>query len=398
MCAECGQENPAGGAFCGRCGKPQVAAGDEKPLQGVTLGSLLGKRYRLDAKLGEGGMGVVYAAHDVELDRPVAVKVLARSMTESPDVVERFEREARLTAKLEHPNVVPVYDVGRHDGRPFLVMKRLDGDTLAARLREKGGLTRDETLQLFKQLAQGIDFIHEKGFIHRDIKAHNIMVGPQGQATLLDFGILRSQRGNDALTRTGVVMGTPHYMAPELALGLTDVDHRVDLYALAVVLFECLTGTLPFEADSELGLIQLQAHAPPPDLIHRAPWIPPPVAEVVSRAMSKRPLDRYPSAASLVQALEQAFAQAPVDPQAHAIPGAQAPAVPASTAPSWRAKAKDAVVAARPVEPMVQAAAPAVTVASPAPQPTQATVDLAAVAVRRSRWPLAVVAGVVAVL
>ena len=301
----------------------------------VRLDDVLVGRYRLEQKIGEGGMGTVYLAHDKELDRKVAVKLLAATYLSDKDVVERFEREARLTARLDHPNIVPVYDVGRHGGRPFIVMKKLEGQSLAGVLREKGGFTRDETLKLFKQLAAGVDFIHGQGFIHRDIKAGNIYVGTDGQATILDFGILRTARGKEALTRTGMVMGTPHYMAPEQAQGSKNIDHRVDLYALAVVIFECLTGTLPFEADSELRLIQMQAHQPPPDLLERAPWIPKPVAEVMKRALSKTPEERYPTATELVAALEKSWAQTAPG----LIPNTvmrKASAVSESTAPSLR--------------------------------------------------------------
>ncbi len=167
----------------------------------VRIDEVLINRYALKSKLGEGGMGTVYLAHDKELDREVAVKLLAAPLVNDTEVVERFEREARMTAKLDHPNIVPVYDVGRHHGRPFIVMKKLEGATLATVLREKGGLTADETLKLLKQLAAGLDYIHGKGFIHRDIKAGNIFVGPDGTGTLLDFGILRSSKANEGLTR-----------------------------------------------------------------------------------------------------------------------------------------------------------------------------------------------------
>ena len=240
----------------------------------------------------------------------MAVKLLAASLVNDAEVLERFEREARLTAKLDHPNIVPIYDVGRHEGRPFIVMKLLQGDSLVGRLRAKGGFTADETLKLMRQLALGLDYIHAQGFIHRDIKAGNIFVSPEGLATILDFGILRQKSATTGITRTGMVMGTPHYMAPEQALGLKDVDHRVDLYALAVVLFECLTGTLPFEADSELRLIQLQAHAPVPEILDRAPWIPRPVADVVKKALAKKPDERFNTAAELVAALEAAYLEA----------------------------------------------------------------------------------------
>ncbi|MGV3619206.1 MAG: serine/threonine-protein kinase, partial [Archangium sp.] len=307
---------------------------EEKTVNAVRAGDVLSGRYRLEEKVGEGGMGAVFVAHDTELDRKVAVKLLAAGLVNDAEVMERFEREARLTAKLDHPNIIPIYDVGRHEGRPFIVMKLLQGDSLAGRLRAKGGFTTDETLRLVRQLAAGLDYIHAQGFIHRDIKAGNIFVAPDGHATILDFGILRSKEATTGITRTGMVMGTPHYMAPEQALGLKDVDHRVDLYALAVVLFECLTGTLPFEADSELRLIQLQAHAPPPELVDRAPWIPKIVADVVKRALAKNPSERYGTAAELVTALEGAYSEAKASKSS--LPAVQAVGPVPTTAPSLR--------------------------------------------------------------
>jgi serine/threonine-protein kinase len=271
------------------------------------MNDVLEGKWRLERKLGEGGMGTVYLAHDLQLDRKVAIKVLASQLAGDSELVTRFEREARLTASLEHPNIVPVYAVGEMQGRPFIVMKKLEGRTLAAYLRECGALPGDELLSLMRQLCSGLDFIHARGFIHRDIKSGNIFIGPDGLATILDFGILRTSENADALTRTGMVMGTPQYMSPEQALGVTEIDHRADLYALAVLLFECLTGTLPFEAESELSLIQMQAHAPAPDVVDRAPWVPIAVAEVVKRALSKGPEERYASGGELLAALEDAY-------------------------------------------------------------------------------------------
>lgn len=336
-CAFCGNPLDESRPYCPSCGKPTTPAreGDEVSIAAVRIDDVLLGRYHLESKLGEGGMGTVYLAHDRELDRRVAVKLLASSYVGDKEVVERFEREARLTARLDHPNIVPVYDVGRHEGRPFIVMKKLEGQSLAFVLREKGGFTRDETLRLLRQLAAGVDFIHAQGFIHRDIKAGNIFVGSDGQATILDFGILRPARGKEALTRTGMVMGTPHYMAPEQALGIKNVDHRVDLYALAVVIFECLTGTLPFEAESELRLIQMQAHQPPPDLLERAPWIPKAVAAVMKRGLSKVPEERFGSAGELVAAIEAAWT-ANLPPSLANTGLRKEPAVPDVTAPSLR--------------------------------------------------------------
>lgn len=318
-------------------GLKPVSFREEKTVLPVRTHDVLLGRYRLEDKIGEGGMGTVFIAHDSELDRKVAVKLLAAALVNDAEVLERFEREARLTAKLDHPNIIPIYDVGRHEGRPFIVMKLLQGDSLVGRLRAKGGFTADETIKLMRQLALGLDYLHGQGFIHRDIKAANIFVSPEGLATILDFGILRQKSASTGITRTGMVMGTPHYMAPEQALGLKDVDHRVDLYALAVVLFECLTGTLPFEADSELRLIQLQAHAPVPEILDRAPWIPRPVADVVKKALSKKPDDRYDTAAELVAALEAAYLEAKSSKSSlPVVPSGPSPAVPTSTAPSLR--------------------------------------------------------------
>ena len=377
-CLSCGAPLPEGAASCPSCGAPAaptrisqrnlkaVAFREEQDVTAVRAQDVLSGRYKLEERIGEGGMGTVFTAHDQELDRRVAVKLLAANLMHDPEVLERFEREARLTAKLDHPNIVPIYDVGRHAGRPFIVMKLLQGDSLAGRLRAKGGFTTEETLRLMRQLASGLDYIHAQGFIHRDIKAGNIFLSPEGHATILDFGILRSKAASTGITRTGMVMGTPHYMAPEQALGLKDVDHRVDLYALAVVLFECLTGTLPFEADSELRLIQLQAHAPPPEILDRAPWIPRPVADVVRKAMAKKPEERFSTAAELVDALELAWAS-------HKSSKPSLPAVPVVTGP-----APTTAPSLRRVR-ISQTAMPVVGV--PAPEPTP----------RRWPWVVAVV-------
>ncbi len=329
-----------GAGPCLACGTlvSAVAHGDALEPEQVSLraGDVLDGKWRLERKLGEGGMGTVYLAHDLQLERKVAVKLLSQALVGDKEIVLRFEREARLTASLEHPNIVPVYAVGRLGDRPFMVMKALEGQTLAMYLRQKGPLTSAETLSLFRQLCAGLQFIHDRGYVHRDIKSGNIFVGPDGHATILDFGILRQSGKTESLTRTGVVMGTPLYMSPEQALGAKEIDHRADLYALAILLFECVTNTLPFEADSDLKTIQLQAFAPPPNVLERAPWAPPSLVEVLARALAKPPEDRYPSAAELLEALEAVFAasvSAPTQMFGSLEQGKRRPSGPKSLAP-----------------------------------------------------------------
>jgi len=312
-CTKCGQALTGGSAFCSRCGTPtglgqDLTDGGEPTHIPVKGSEILDGKWKLERKIGEGGMGAVYLAHDLQLDRKVAIKILASSLTHDAELVARFEREARFTASLEHPNIVPIYAVGRFKSRPFMVMKHLEGQPLSAILRSQNVLPLEQVLALTRQVCGGLEFIHAKGYVHRDIKAGNIFVSPAGLATILDFGILRPKRNAESLTRTGMVMGTPQYMSPEQALGEKEIDHRSDLYALAVVIYECLAGTLPFDSDSDLSIIQMQAHAPAPDICQRAGWISRPVGDLVMRALAKRPQDRFQSAGELASAFEAAVA------------------------------------------------------------------------------------------
>ncbi|MHB8878346.1 MAG: protein kinase domain-containing protein, partial [Myxococcaceae bacterium] len=185
-CPSCGQPLDPQSLFCSRCGRSRTLGGmpprdgDEPTVIPVRLDDVLEGKWRLEKKIGEGGMGTVYLAQDLALERPVAVKILSSTLVSDPEVVKRFSREARLTASLEHKNIVPIYAVGNYEGRPFIVMKKLDGETLAGELRVKGGFSLPETLALMRQLCSGLDFIHARGFVHRDIKAGNIFIAPDG--------------------------------------------------------------------------------------------------------------------------------------------------------------------------------------------------------------------------
>ncbi|MGC4114853.1 MAG: protein kinase [Myxococcales bacterium] len=311
-CPKCSRSLAPGARFCDRCGVPvQSASIDPLSTAPLRVGELLEGKWKLEGKLGAGGMGAVFLARDVALDRKVAIKILAAQLCDDQEFVTRFEREARTTAKLEHPNIVPVHAVGRHQGRPFIVMKALEGMTLSKAIKSRAAdgrrMGRDEILPLFKQLCAGLGFIHEKGYVHRDVKSGNIFLGHDGHVTVLDFGVLRDATA-ERITRSGVLVGTPTYASPEQVQG-AEVDSRADLYAVGVLLFECITLKAPFVGDP-ITLMKQHSTAEPPDLSVLAPGLPPKVPEVVKKALSKKPADRFPSAQVLFQALESAWPEA----------------------------------------------------------------------------------------
>ena len=264
-----------------------------------SVGQIIGDNWRVEGRLGQGGMGIVYHAHDIALGRRVAIKVLADHLTDDPTGVARFEREARLTAQLEHPNIVTIYNVGRASGRPFIVMKLLEGMSLRHYLGSlPGPMSLNEVLEVSRQVCAGLDFIHRKGFVHRDVKPSNIFLGPDGHATLLDFGILHDTQTE--FTRSGVRLGTPTYMAPEQAKSKA-IDGRADLFAYGVVLARMLAGrALDVTGPDQCPTLSAS------ELCRIAPWIERPVAEVIERATAESPGARYATAPALLAALEKA--------------------------------------------------------------------------------------------
>ncbi len=267
---------------------------------------LLEGKWRLTRKLGAGGMGTVYLATEVELDRKVAIKMLSPTLAHDPEVVARFEKEARMMARLEHPNLVPIYAVGRKGKQPFIVMKYLEGVTLTDHLRQKGRRPLEEVLELMRQVCAGLGLIHARGFVHRDIKPGNVIIAPDGHATILDLGVARDP--NSQMTRSGMMIGTPRYMSPEQVLGTARVDHRADLYALGTVLYEMVTGVPVFDSDSDYSVMRMHVDAPVPDPAAHLPQLPREVCAVISRCLAKQPADRFGSAADLLSALESAIA------------------------------------------------------------------------------------------
>lgn len=268
--------------------------------------------YRVEGEVGRGGMGIVFAAVHVQLGRRVALKQLAPALTRQPELRERFSGEARAQARLQHPNVVSVYDLLEKDGEYFLVMEYVEGAALGDHLaaRPDGRLPPAEALGLFAPVLEALDYAHAHGVIHRDVKPSNVMVCADGRVKLTDFGIALLA-GDPRLTVSQAVIGTPAYMSPEQILRPREVDRRTDLYSAAVVLYEMLAGAPPFEADNDFLLSKLQIEAPPPDLAARVPGLAPGVAAAVARALAKEPDERFPDARAFLAALRDGAAPAP---------------------------------------------------------------------------------------
>jgi eukaryotic-like serine/threonine-protein kinase len=275
--------------------------------------------YRIERVLGTGGMGAAYLATDTQLGRQVAVKTMRPDVAAEPHTRERFLREARAAAAIEHENVVPVYAVGDADGSPYLVMPLLRGEALDARLERGAWPSLAEVCRLAREVAAGLAAAHAVGLVHRDVKPANVWLdGETGRARLIDFGLARQARGGDALTRAGVVLGTPAYMAPEQAAG-APVDHRADLFSLGVLLYELTTRRRPFVGDSVLAVLTaLAVHDPQP--AHEAnPEAPVALSRLIARLLAKTPDDRPASAGAVVATLA-AIESAPA-PQPPAVPG-----------------------------------------------------------------------------
>jgi len=266
------------------------------------IGVLLSERYRIEAKIGTGGMSTVYLATDETLDRPVAVKLLHSEISGEVEQLERFRREAKSAARLSHPNLVSVIDAGDEEGRPFIVFEYIQGETLKTRLEAEGPLPVDEAVAYAIEIARGLQAAHARKLVHRDIKPQNVLIDGEGHAKVTDFGIARSLEAK-GLTDTGRVMGTTDYVSPEQAMGEI-VDERSDLYSLGVVLFEMLTGEVPFEAETQVAVAMKHVNEPLPDVFELRPGIPAAVAAVIDKATSKDPKRRYDSIAEMVADLE----------------------------------------------------------------------------------------------
>lgn len=262
-------------------------------------------RYEILQELGHGGMAVVYLARDPLMDRQVALKLLPRPAGTGDEQFRiRFEREARIVAALEHPAIVPVYDFGYFENRPFLVMRYMSGGTLNDRLKDNP-LPLNEILQVLEQLAPAMDFVHSKGIIHRDLKPTNILFDQTGNAFLADFGIAKISEASTELTGSATI-GTPAYMSPEQAKGGSPLDARSDIYSMGVILYKMLTGHVPFEGDTPISQAVAHIIQPIPDILSLRPDLPKPYKGLLNRVLAKEPKERFDTMSDLLRELERA--------------------------------------------------------------------------------------------
>ncbi len=269
----------------------------------LDLQAALAGEYSLQRELGRGGMGIVYLARDVQLDRDVAIKVLPSPLAQVPASRERFVREARTAAGLSHPHIVPIHRVGEAGGFVFFVMSYVEGETLGERLRTRGPLPPADATRVLREVAWALAYAHGRGIVHRDIKPDNILLeAATGRALVTDFGIARGGTDTDLPSDAGTIMGTAHFMSPEHAAG-EPVDARSDLYSLGVVGYLAVSGRLPFDAPNVPALIVRQATAAPPGVARVAPGLPSALAAVIDRCLDRDPTHRFPDGEALAAAL-----------------------------------------------------------------------------------------------
>ncbi len=293
-----------GARFCAQCATPvPVQNPDEDPVRDA-LAKALGTHYRIVRLLGRGGMGAVYLAHEDGLDRDVAIKALPPERAGSAEIRERFRREARTAARLTHPNVVPLHTFGEVEGTMYYVMGYVPGQSLAARLASEGPLPEPEAKRLLAEIAGALEYAHQQGVVHRDIKPDNILLEDgSGRPLLTDFGIAKAVAGEESLTSTGSIIGTPSYMSPEQASGRGEVDARSDLYSLGVMAYAMLTGRLPFQGKTSAEVILQHMTRAPAPLASVAPLVSATLAAAVMRCLEKDPVARWARAGDLVAAL-----------------------------------------------------------------------------------------------
>jgi hypothetical protein len=324
--------------------------------------------YRIERRLGRGGMGILYLAVEPGLDRRVALKLIAPEAAAEEVFAKRFAEESRIAASIEHPNVVPIYAAGEEDGVPFIAMRFVAGSDLSQRIAREGRLAPEQAVALIAQVGNGLDAIHAAGLVHRDVKPANVLLsgGEADHAYITDFGVARNVATQSGLTQTGRFVGTLDYVAPEQISGVA-IDARVDVYALGCLLFKLLTGEVPFPREGEAARLYAHLNDPPPAPSLYAPGVSMALDDVVVRAMAKQPEDRYPSAGDLGRAATAALRGAPVTVPEHTVATGAAATVeretvgetraakpPRVTAPAESATAATGRLSPEPEEPLTE--------------------------------------------
>jgi len=296
-CLKCHTPLPDNSKFCFACGADQTGGGaatTSAELAGlqVRLQRVVEGKYKIERMVGKGGMGAVFLAHDLTLDREVAIKVLPPDISQDPKVIQRFQQEAKTAAKLDHPNIIPIYRVESDGGLNYFVMKYVAGTSLEDVLEQKQPLTADYIQRVLWEAACALGHAHQRGIVHRDVKPANIMFDHDGRVMLTDFGISKALQAASAFTGTGMIIGTPHYMAPEQAKG-QQVDGRADQYSMGVVGYRMITGQLPFGGDSVHTILYKHIFEPAPRTSSIRQDMPPHLSEAISRALAKEVDQRY---------------------------------------------------------------------------------------------------------
>jgi serine/threonine protein kinase len=284
---------------------PTSAGTSSKPTSLLNLATALEGRYQVLSELGRGGMGIVYQAYDKQLKEQVAIKLLSPLLSTDEDALERLTREVSLARRVTHPNVIRIHDIAEVNGLHYVSMEYFGAPNLKEHLKRSGSLSLLNAYQILSQICDGLEAAHSQGVVHRDLKAQNILIGRSGQIKIIDFGLARAVH-LEGMTATGLIMGTPEYMAPEQVAG-KHVDERADIYALGVILFEMLTGRVPFRGDSAIAVGFQQLKDPPPSPRSINPQIPEEVERIILKALEKNPIQRYRTVHEMRKEFESAL-------------------------------------------------------------------------------------------
>lgn len=302
-CPNCGAGVGPDARFCAQCGARLAPEARWDAPVPERLARALGPDHSVVGELGRGGFAVVYSVRDLRLNRYLAVKVMRPDLVASPQALERFRREARIAAGLDHPNILPVSFAGEAAGLVYYAMPRVRGQTLRERLRQDGLLPANEALRVFAAVGRGLQYAHEQGVVHRDVKPANIMLEHTGKVLVLDFGIAKALSvDGGSLSVSGAVIGSAEYMSPEQAAGSRDIDGRSDIYGLGVVGYEMLAGQTPFAGGEMLDVMKRQASKAPPDVRGRRSDAPPALAQAITRCLARDRDARWATAEAAVMA------------------------------------------------------------------------------------------------